>query len=429
MSPANRSDMDECPAVVVGCGLAGIAAAAALRRGGHSVVLLELDTLPSQPLARRGVPQADQLHNLLTRGQVHLEELLPGFREHLRAAGAREVSVATGTRVFEFGITMPTRDLGLRVVCAPRPLIEHVSRQLLLNDGGVSIRQGVQVRQLELSWDGSVAAVVLDTGSHQERVRASLVVDASGIRAEGRRWLQRAVVPAPRVDRRRVSRWYVSAEVKRPASEFAADRSWMVFPTPPHTRAGLISPSGIDRWHVSVSGVSGDPPPRSWADMCMYAETLEVPWIAQLLARGKPLSEPRVFRRPFSTWHRYDLQQEPVVGLLPIGDAFMCLDPLLGQGMSVAAWHASILAGVLVETNRQFSRADLTKAYLSRTAAACHTAWNLGEVPVKKRTRTEMQELGALLDSDPESHRRYVGAWHLIEPAAAIDAAFAAACA
>jgi hypothetical protein len=107
----------------------------------------------------------------------------------------------------------------------------------------------------------------------------------------------------------------------------------------------------------------------------------------------------------------------------------MCLDPLLGQGMSVAAWHASILAGVLVETNRQFSRADLTKAYLSRTAAACHTAWNLGEVPVKKRTRTEMQELGALLDSDPESHRRYVGAWHLIEPAAAIDAAFAAACA
>ena len=45
----------------------------------------------------------------------------------------------------------------------------------------------------------------------------------------------------------------------------------------------------------------------------------------------------------------------------------------------------------------------------------------------KQRTRAEMQALGTLLHRDPKLHRMYVGAWHLIEPAETIEAAFAAA--
>lgn len=423
MSHPHRSGVADYPAVVVGCGLAGIAAAAALRKAGRAVVVLEQDSLPSEPLPRPGVPQADHLHNLLARGQMHLEELLPGFGGQLRAAGAREVPVATGTRVFEFGTTMPSRDLGLQLVCASRPLIEHVARRLLLDGGGVSVRQGTRVRELELGSDSSVTGVVFETGTQQERVDASLVIDASGIRTEGRRWLQRAGLSAPRIDRRRTARWYVTAEVGRSTSEFGGDRAWMVFPKPPHTRAGIASPAGADCWSVSVSGGPRDTPPRSWTELRTYAKTLEAPWIARLLARGTPLNDLRTFRRPFSVWHRYDLQEEPVLGLLPVGDAFMCLDPLIGHGMSVAAWHASILAGL----DHQSSRLELAKAYLPRAATACEAAWTLGPVLTGERTSAEVRKLGALLASDPELHRRYVGAWHLIEPATAIDAAFAAA--
>jgi 2-polyprenyl-6-methoxyphenol hydroxylase-like FAD-dependent oxidoreductase len=427
MSTASQTRANAVPVVVVGCGLAGIAAAAALRSGGRSVVLLEQDTLPSEPLPRRGVPQGHQMHNLMACGQIHMEALLPGFGEQLRAAGAREVAVASGTQVFEFGTTMPSRDLGLRLVCAPRPLIEHVARRLLLDRGGVSIRQGVRARQLLLGSNGSATGVLLDSGSRRERVSASLVVDASGVRAEGMRWLRRAELPVPRVDRKRTSRWYVTAEVRRPASQLAVDRSWMIFPTPPQTRAGIVSPAGTNRWYVSLSGGLGDPPPRSWAEMRAYAETLEAPWIALLLNRGELLGDPRLFRRPFSIWHRYDLRQELVVGLLPVGDAYMCLDPLSGQGMSVAAWHASILAESLGEADHRSWREDLANAYLPRAAEACRAAWTLGEVLAGRRSIAEAQGLGALLERNPELHRRYVGAWHLTEPAAAVDAAFAAA--
>ncbi len=427
MSAASLGGANAVPVVIVGCGLAGIAAAAAIRSGGRSVVLLEQDTLPAEPLPRRGVPQGNQLHNLMACGQAHIEALLPGFGEQLRAAGAREVAVASGTQVFEFGTTMPSRDLGLRLVCAPRPLIEHVARRLLLDRGGVNIRQGVRVRQLLLGSNGSVTGVLIDSGSRRERVGASLVVDASGVRAEGRRWLRHAELPVPRVDRKRTSRWYVTAEVRRPVSQLAVDRSWMVFPTPPQARAGIVSPAGTDRWYVSLSGGPSDPPPRCWAEMRAYAETLEAPWIALLLDRGEPLDDPRLFRRPFSIWHRYDLQERPVVGLLPVGDAYMCLDPLSGQGMSVAAWHASILAESLGEPDRRSWREELGNAYLPRAAEACRAAWTLREVLASRRSIAETQGLGTLLAGDPELHRRYVGAWHLTEPAATVDAVFAAA--
>ena len=104
----------------------------------------------------------------------------------------------------------------------------------------------------------------------------------------------------------------------------------------------------------------------------------------------------------------------------------MCLDPLLGQGMSVAAWHASILAEALARTNHRSTPADITKSYLSRAATACHAAWELEEVAMEQTSESRMHELGTQLASDIELHRRYVSAWHLTERATVIRDAFAA---
>src|SRR2546427_194125 len=75
-------------AVVIGAGMAGLTAAGALSDRFDQVVVLERDTLPSEPAHRAGTPQARHVHALLLSGQRALSELFPGFEQDLARAGA-----------------------------------------------------------------------------------------------------------------------------------------------------------------------------------------------------------------------------------------------------------------------------------------------------------------------------------------------------
>jgi len=69
--------------VIIGASLAGLFAAAAADAAGARTMIIERDTLPETPLARKGVPQGRQPHVLLHRGLLAAEKLVPGIREDL----------------------------------------------------------------------------------------------------------------------------------------------------------------------------------------------------------------------------------------------------------------------------------------------------------------------------------------------------------
>ena len=75
-------------AVVIGAGMGGLAAAGALADRFEQVVVVERDTLPSNPTHRAGTPQSRHVHALLLSGQRALGELFPGFEQDLVQAGA-----------------------------------------------------------------------------------------------------------------------------------------------------------------------------------------------------------------------------------------------------------------------------------------------------------------------------------------------------
>src|SRR2546422_6580028 len=108
------------PAVVLGGGLAGLAAARLLRRHFPRVVVLERDRRPetAEPedafaaWERRGVPQFPPSHALLARLPVVLLAHLPHVLHPLRALGGREFGLDEGTPP--------------RVTLAPRPADEGV---------------------------------------------------------------------------------------------------------------------------------------------------------------------------------------------------------------------------------------------------------------------------------------------------------------
>ncbi len=75
-------------AIVIGAGMAGLAAAAALADSFERVTVLERDVLPSNSSPRPGVPQGQQLHGLLAGGLRAFGTLFPGFDQDLVRAGA-----------------------------------------------------------------------------------------------------------------------------------------------------------------------------------------------------------------------------------------------------------------------------------------------------------------------------------------------------
>ena len=193
---------------------------------------------------------------------------------------------------------------------------------------------------------------------------------------------------------------------------------WLVFPTHPLTRGGLVSPSGDRSWKVSLSGVAPDRAPRTAAEFLDYAESLERPWIADLLRQGEPDSRPSTFGRPSAVWRRYDKLNPPVVGLLPVGDAVATLNPLQGQGISAAAWQVDLLADLLAGCD---DLEEITRRHNEGVAEVVRSAWDVMTIFDSRSTGPRLGDadwsaLREAVRSNATDHRSYVEVWHLLAP-------------
>jgi 2-polyprenyl-6-methoxyphenol hydroxylase-like FAD-dependent oxidoreductase len=325
--------------------------------------------------------------------------------------------------VHELGIQMTERDLGMRLMSAWRPDIEDVARGIVTAEHNVSLHGMSKVVGLEAE-EGSITAVKVESAGDVEVIEASLVIDASGTGSKAPKWLQKLGIEQPGVDRSVANQWYASMLMERTAMKNDND-FWLTFPTPPNSRGGLVSPINGDQWCVSLSGNNNDEAPRDFEGFKEYAAILEDSAIAELLQVARPAGDANVFRKKHATWRRYDQLSEPLTGFLPLGDSVASLNPVFGQGMSVAAWQATELKNILCASAPSVE--DLTVAYLRKSAQACKTAWELGNlVRDPDSVNINWRDIAALIPDDPELHRKYVAVWHLIEPVSVLRGASSA---
>jgi 2-polyprenyl-6-methoxyphenol hydroxylase-like FAD-dependent oxidoreductase len=170
-------------AVVIGAGMAGLTAAGALADHFDNVVVLERDTLPSEPMHRAGTPQARHVHGLLFSGQCALNELFPGFEQDLVRAGAVPLTAGLDVRVERPGYDpFPQRDLGWCGYAASRPAIERAVRHRVESRANITLCQQCRVHEVLPTPNGeAVTGVRYENGDGEsETISADLLVDASG---------------------------------------------------------------------------------------------------------------------------------------------------------------------------------------------------------------------------------------------------------
>lgn len=420
-------------AVVVGAGIGGLTATAALADFFSRVIVLERDELPNKPAHRASLPHGRHVHALLGGGLSALEELLPGFGDDLAAVGAVRVE-SNDIRVERPGFDpFPQRDFGQHVYGLTRPLFESELRRRTCLFGNVIFRSGCRVREvLGSAAEGSVQGVrFANQDGSVETLAADLVVDATGRGAITLAFLKACGFPLPAETRIGIDLSYVSATFAMPDDAPSDWKALQLFADPRGSgQGGVIAPIEGGSWMVTVSAMHGCKPPDDHEGFLRYIKQLRTPTIYNAIRHAELIGEIERFAFPENVRRHFERLESLPRGLLPMADAACRFNPKYGQGMSVAAAEALALRQQLaLLADRDDWSTRLATAYFQAATPMVDMAWGLASLdfayPQTRGTPPEglsdsLKFLGALIRlaaRDPEVHRVMNEVQQLMRPA------------
>ncbi|HJT90376.1 MAG TPA: FAD-dependent oxidoreductase [Mycobacterium sp.] len=359
-------------AAVLGAGMAGLLAARVLSEFYETVTVLERDPLPDSPVQRKGIPQGQHLHAMLSRGWQVLAELFPGFLDELVTAGANVLDDGDLSRVYtrvgphrlnrSQKFTDPT---SLVVYLASRPFLEfHVRRRVSALGNVRFLDRCDAVEPIAAAADRVTGVRVVNRDNGIETtLDTNLVVDAMGRAARTPAFLESLGYGRPPERRCTTHATYSSQFLRIPDGAIPEKLMLVLQPGKGNPRGGLTAYEH-GTWILTVGRSAIDTePPTSFAAMLALAEQFTPPQILAGLRSATPIGDVSLFRYTGAVWRHYDHMPRFPNGLLVIGDALCSLNPIYGQGMTVAALEALALQDYLrsAETRPQeFFRAAAT---------------------------------------------------------------------
>lgn len=425
-------------AVVIGGGISGLAAAQALADFFGEVVLLERDQLPSDVAPRPGAPQGKQAHGLLAGAIKALEELFPGFTEDLIRAGAVPIDAGCEVSMEIPGLApFPKDKWEWRIYSLSRPLIELVLRRRVEQRSGITLRTQCNAVEITGTADGALVTGVQYQAADGRywKLSADLVIDASKHGALTLSYLKSTGRPEPEETTIGVEIRYATAIFSVPDGALGEFKGIVTFPKAPEdVRYGYLLPMENSFYQLLLVGRGEDAPPADEDGFLAYAQKLSTPTIHNAMKGAKRVSEIARYGFPESKWRHFGRLNDFPRRLLPVGDAICCLNPIYGQGMTLAIQEASALRQLL-SAHAEFKNplATLSEAFRAKAEAMIEDPWSISAIPdfVYPQTRGERPEdleqklksdgaLARLATRDSALYKLFSEVRHLLRPLSAL---------
>lgn len=379
-------------AVVLGAGMAGLLTARVLSDFYTSVTLVERDRLADTPAQRKGVPQGRHLHSLLSAGSLALAELFPGLLNELVAAGVNVLDEGDLSRVYtRFGPYELNRSgkfaepAALVQYLPSRPFLEFYIRRRVRGLGNAEFLEDHDVVEPIASAPDRITGVrvVSRASGAVTDLPADLVVDAMGRAARTPAFLEHLGYGRPPEQLSAAHGTYYSQLLSIPA-EMIAEKLVLVVAQHGSASGGLVAYEN-NTCILTVTRLGrDDKPPADLADMRTLAEGFAPASTHLALRSAEPLGEVAVFRYPGGAWRRYDHMSRFPAGLLVLGDALCTLNPLRGQGMTMAALEVLALQDCL-----RSGTADIAARFFRASAHRIGPTWSLNEAQELRPSRQD----------------------------------------
>jgi 2-polyprenyl-6-methoxyphenol hydroxylase-like FAD-dependent oxidoreductase len=372
----NTADTKRKHAVVMGASVAGLFAARVLAEHFDKVTVLEKDACPADEAPRAGVPQGRHTHILLPAGAQVLERLFPGRIAELVRDGARKFDYGR-SRFYVAGTWLPRVATKLDSFAQTRPFLEEHLRRWV-----------GELPNVRLVYETSVFAPLLDeanarvvglelgkAGAAREQLLTDIVIDATGRHSRLPGWLAEngfGEVPETKIG---IDLAYATGRFELSADALPDHPMlYIVGPPPEKTRVGVVFQVENGIVFIGLAGYHGDYPPAEMDGFLEYAKSLSQPDVYEVLSRAKLCGSIEQFRIPTALRRHYRKMRRFPAGILPMGDAICSLDPVFGQGMTMAALEAEILSRCLFEGAQDDA---LARAYLRAVDTCLDTPWTL----------------------------------------------------
>jgi 2-polyprenyl-6-methoxyphenol hydroxylase-like FAD-dependent oxidoreductase len=340
--------MSNSHAVVLGGGMAGMLAAAALVGHADAITIVEGDSFPETPLPRKGLPQGYHSHMFMGGGAEAMDQLLPGTSELLLAAGAHRRELPGGSLTLSsVGWHRRGPSPAYSLVCS-RELMDHIVRQQTLRNKQISVLEQTQVKGL-VGDASRITGVRIQRGdAAAETIDADFVVDATGRRSQTPKFL--AALGLPAVEEETVDSGLSYSTLLFQAPVGGSDIPVILIQPQAGTgRPGAgatLFPIENGLWICTMTGTRGGEPPADEEGFRRFAESQRHPIIAEMISGMEPLGEVKPYRGTANRRRFYDKLPVPE-GFVVIGDAATALNPVYAHGMSVAALGAVALRRAL----------------------------------------------------------------------------------
>ena len=333
--------------LVLGGGVIGLSTAMILTRQGHSVTVFERDTepLPGSPeeawetWERRGVAQFRQAHYVHASGKRLLDSHLPEVNEALLRAGCITFDLLTTMPPSITDRTPREGDERFITITGRRPTIEHAVATVA--EKVVSVRRGVSVVGLVT---GSPAAngVPHVTGvriAEGEDVSADLIIDATGRRSKLPNWLEAIGARRPIEEAEDSGFLYYTRFFRSTTGELPIYRAGLN--TYFDSFSVLTLPGDAGAWSVTLFISSGDKALKKFRDPKLWTALVAACPLHAHWLDGEPITDVLPMAGTTDRYRRFVVDDVPVAtGIVSIGDAWACTNPLLGRGIAMGLMHA-----------------------------------------------------------------------------------------